>query len=119
MATVYPFETPSAKYVYQYGKYIGVYPTPTEVKVLRIHFVYDPDTLQGVADTTVPDILAENSNQSFADVMVLYATAQILRRLNPEASILLKQEYYIEKDKMLSQNKIYKEEIIQSIHKDY
>ena len=45
MPKVYPFETPPSKYYYTFGSNIGIYPTPTEVKVIRIHYVYDPTTL--------------------------------------------------------------------------
>ena len=118
MPSVYPFNSALSKYIYQWGDTIGIYPTPTEIKVIRIHYVYKPDALQGTALTTVPAILSKNDKGEFADAMVLYATAQIMRRLNPEVYQMLKAEFVVEKDRAISGSKIFNEEVIQSPHKD-
>ena len=118
MPSVYPIDSESAKYLYQWGKYIGIYPTPTEIKPIRMHYVRKPLTLQATAASTVPEILSENNRGEFADTLILYATAQIMRRLNPQVYTLLKGEFLAEKDRFISNSKVYNEEIIQVPHKD-
>ena len=111
MPTVYPFETPSAKYYYSFGDNIGIYPTPTEIKVIRMHYIYTPTTLAADADT--PAIRAD-----FHDAIVKYATFQIMKRLNPQATALLKQDWEEAKDEAVTSHFVA-EEVIQTPHKDY
>ena len=111
MPTVYPFETPPSKYYYTYGTNIGIYPTPTEVKVIRVHYVYDPTTLS--ADTDVPLIRAE-----FHDALVKYAIANIIRRLNPEAYQVHLGEWLLAREEAVTSHYVA-DEVFQVPHKDY
>ena len=113
MPSIYPFETPPSKYFYTYGTVIGIYPTPDDALTagLRIHYVYDPTTLASNSDT--PLIRAE-----FHDAMVKYAISQIIRRLNPAASIIADADWAREKERAVSSHYVA-DEVFQIPHKDY
>ena len=110
MANVYPFTgTTSGKMYYQFGETIGIYPTPSEVKTIRMHYVRDPLT---VTTSQPPEIRSE-----YHDLLAQYAVMQITKRLNPELYVMYRQEFELDKDKLLSGNKNVHEEIMRAPHK--
>tara|TARA_Y100001973_G_C5207488_1_gene342641 strand:- start:5819 stop:6160 length:342 start_codon:yes stop_codon:yes gene_type:complete len=113
MPTLYPFETPPTKYYYTFGKVIGVYPTPeTALSAgIRVHYVYTPTTLSEDNDTPL-------IRSDFHDAMVKYATANIIKRLNPDAYQLHLSEWLAAKEEAVTSHYV-SDEVFQTPHKDY
>ena len=109
MSHLYPFTSPPGKYFYQYADNIGIYPTPTESKTIRMHYVRSPLT---ITTSVAPEI-----KSVYHELLSQYAILQIIKRINPEAYVLYMLEFEIDKDKLLSGNKNFREEIIKTPHK--
>ena len=101
------------KFYYQWGNnIIGIYPTPTEVKTIRIHYVGEvTDMIKG--DDTPDKIMDE-----FHEALISYAVMQISKRINVQLFPLFKEEWNELLEEVAMGNKVVREEIVQSSHKD-
>ena len=107
------------KYYYQWGDSIGIYPTPTEVKTIRVHYIRKPKTLvQGSTPTSAsyantPEIAAEHH-----EALVAYATYKVLLRIDPQKAMVWKQEWIELFDKAVSSSKVVRDEVVHSPYTD-
>ena len=105
----------TGNFYYQWGyNIIGIYPTPTESKTMRIHYVGDvPDMEKGndVPHASIPE--------EYHEALVAYAVLQLIKRMNPEAYSLHKQEWEELKEELAMGSKIIREEIVQASHRDF
>ena len=104
----------TGKFYYQWGSdVIGIYPTPTEVKQIRIHYV------KKVKDMTCGDDMSDIILDEHSDVLISYAVMQISKRINPSLYALHKSEWEALLDETAMGSKTIKEEFVQSSHKDF
>jgi hypothetical protein len=107
------------KYYYQWSNEIGIYPTPTEIKVLRLHYVKKPKILvQGSVTTTLSYASTPQINAAHHEALVAYATYQIMMRIDPQKAMVWKGEWIELFDKAVSSSKIVRDEIINSPYTD-
>lgn len=105
----------TGKFYYQWGNdIIGIYPTPTEVKQIRVHYVADVQDMEKGDDT--PDSVILDEHQ---EALVAYATLQLVKRLAPQMYPLYKEEWEKMKEEISMGSKLVREEIIQSSHRDF
>ncbi len=105
----------TGKFYYQWGRdVIGVYPTPTEVKKIRIHYISDVSDMVKGDDEPHKVILEEHQ-----EALVAYATLQLIKRLAPQMYPLYKEEWEKMKEEISMGSKIIREEIVQSTHRDF
>ena len=103
----------TGKFYYQWGhNVIGIYPTPTEVKTIRIHYVGKLDDM--VKGNDEPDKIMDE----FHEALISYAVMQISKRLNVQLFPLFKAEWNELLDEVAMGSKVVREEIVQSSHKD-
>ena len=104
----------TGKFYYQWGKdIIGIYPTPTETKTIRVHYVGK------LSDMTKGDEEPSEIMDEFREALIAYATMQILKRININLFPLFKQEWEELLDEVAMGSKVVREEIIQATHKDF
>tara|TARA_R100000234_G_C4928196_1_gene147256 strand:+ start:83 stop:451 length:369 start_codon:yes stop_codon:yes gene_type:complete len=107
------------KYYYQWGDNIGFYPTPTEVKSFRVHYVKKPKTLvQGSTPTSDSYASTPEISQEHHDSLVAYATYQIMMRIDPQKAMVWKQEWLELFDKAVSSSKVVRDEVVHSPYTD-
>ena len=104
----------TGKFYYQWGPdVIGIYPTPTETKQIRIHYVGNVEDLVSGEDES--DVILDE----YSDVLISYAVMQISKRINPSLYGLHKSEWESLLEEASMGSKIIKEEFVQSSHKDF
>ena len=105
----------TGKFYYQWGhNVIGIYPTPNEVKTMRIHYIGDVEDMEKGGDSPHKSIPEE-----YHEALVAYALLQVIRRINPQLYPLYKQEWEDMKEELAMGSKIIREEIVQTSHKDF
>tara|TARA_X000001382_G_C3174715_1_gene180689 strand:+ start:1598 stop:1945 length:348 start_codon:yes stop_codon:yes gene_type:complete len=105
----------TGKFYYQWGNdVIGIYPTPTEIKKIRIHYIAEVSDMEKGDDEPNKIILEEHQ-----EALVAYAVLQLVKRLAPQLYPLYKEEWEKMKEEISMGSKIIREEIIQSTHRDF
>jgi len=99
------------KAFYQWGDFIGIYPTPTETKSLRIHYVRKPLDITG---TQNPEIKEE-----YHEGLIYYTVMEIALRINPQLSKIYEEKWNESLNKCSQGSKIYYPEKVKSTYKDY
>ena len=99
------------KAVYQWGEYIGIYPTPDETKKLGIHYVRTPET---ITTSQAPEIEDE-----YHEALVYYAVKEVSMRINPQLSQMYEQKWIQALDKASSGSKKYYPERVKATYRDY
>lgn len=104
----------TGKFYYQWGaNTIGIYPTPTEAKTIRIHYVAKTTEMESGSDVS-DGVLDEH-----VDVLISYAAMQISKRINTAMYPLFKEEWESLLEETSMGSKVVKEEIIQTSHRDF
>ena len=101
----------AGKAAYQWGRYIGIYPTPTETKTLGIHYVRTPATIHLTADPEIED--------EYHEALVYYAVKEISLRINPDLSQLYEAKWAIMLEKASIGSKIYYPERTKAPYRDF
>ena len=99
----------TGKFYYQWGRdTIGIYPTPTEAKTIRVHYVGKLDDM--IKGSDEPSVIMDE----FREALIAYATMQILKRININLFPLFKQEWDELLDEVAMGSKVVREEIVQA-----
>ena len=104
----------TGKFYYQWGNNIGIYPTPTEVKTIRIHYIGDVENMERSDDSPHDSIPEE-----YHEALISYAVLQLVKRMNPEAYPLYRKEWEELKEELAMGSKKIREEIVQASHRDF
>ena len=105
------------KYWYQWGDNFGIYPTPTEVKTVRLHYVKKPLTITDTAVTDV-SVTTPEINELLHDALVYYAVAEIGLRVGLKSAPDYRVRYTEELEEFLQSHKIGYPEKVKTIYRD-
>ena len=99
------------KAAYQWGRYIGIYPTPTETKTLGIHYVKTPTTITLTVDAEI--------EEEYQEALIYYAVKEIALRINPQLSQVYEAKWAVMLEKASSGSKILYPERAKSPYRDF